>query len=706
LPSAFVEGTVLDASGNPVANAGIHIFSEDFVTHFGGLSDSKGAWRISVIPGTYFVEIFPPFDRQDLIKPLAEKFSVSQNETKSLTLRFGAAIKTIRGEVRFSDGSAVLDAEVGAYNDQTKQWLTKRVDSSGGYSIITGPGKWTLGVRPIDPTKATWYWQGPFQVVEFASDTASETKTATFTVLRLDSKVSVRVIDQNGVPLANAGVVLDTVSASSLEPFDPSKPRLPPLFRNTDSSGSALFSVSPGTYYLRAFIDPRLELIPPEEQKIELQTPKEVSLTLVFKKKETVAHVSINGTVRLEDGTPTEAIIWAWSEGGQAIQAKADSNGRFTLSVPVNTKWRVGAAKEVNGIPYKSSENLVGVTTLDTSIELVMVKLRTEPLAPALKIERPATEEIFAVTKDGAKVSIPPLAALPSGNVIVEIKPTIEAPNLAASKVVSVVYDVTIKDAGGAVVRELQKEIEVAIPYNEAELRAQGATPDTVVPSFFDESTGAWVKIDKYVVDKQNKVAVAKVKHLTRFALVAASDSVPPLPPTNVSASATGLGRIRLTWTNPTEDFAFARVYRSSVAGVLGAIAFAKVEGTFVEEAGLEPGRTYYYVIRAVDAASNESNNTNQVAVKAGKEALLVFGRNLSLGSRGDDVRALQQLLIRENVYPQARITGFYGPLTRSAVVRFQEKYSQDILAPLGRVRGTGYFGPLTRAKANALMTE
>lgn len=50
--------------------------------------------------------------------------------------------------------------------------------------------------------------------------------------------------------------------------------------------------------------------------------------------------------------------------------------------------------------------------------------------------------------------------------------------------------------------------------------------------------------------------------------------------------------------------------------------------------------------------------------------------KNLSLGSRGNDVKALQELLASDPaLYPEGKITGYFGSKTRAAVIRFQEQY-------------------------------
>jgi len=82
------------------------------------------------------------------------------------------------------------------------------------------------------------------------------------------------------------------------------------------------------------------------------------------------------------------------------------------------------------------------------------------------------------------------------------------------------------------------------------------------------------------------------------------------------------------------------------------------------------------------------------------------FNLNLYFGLRGNaDVSCLQQFLRKQGteIYPEGLVTGNFLSLTRQAVVKFQEKYAVDILAPLGLTQGTGYVGSLTRNKINAV---
>ena len=86
------------------------------------------------------------------------------------------------------------------------------------------------------------------------------------------------------------------------------------------------------------------------------------------------------------------------------------------------------------------------------------------------------------------------------------------------------------------------------------------------------------------------------------------------------------------------------------------------------------------------------------------------FERNLRFGMRGEDVKCLQQFLKSQGpeIYPEGLVTGYFGPLTFSAVKRFQQKYWQEILAPWGLTKDqpTGFVGPTTRAKINQLLSS
>lgn len=69
------------------------------------------------------------------------------------------------------------------------------------------------------------------------------------------------------------------------------------------------------------------------------------------------------------------------------------------------------------------------------------------------------------------------------------------------------------------------------------------------------------------------------------------------------------------------------------------------------------------------------------------------INNQLGVGSTGSSVTNLQTFLASDrNIYPEGRVTGYYGMLTRAAVVQFQVNYG---------IAQVGVVGPITLAKIN-----
>lgn len=82
--------------------------------------------------------------------------------------------------------------------------------------------------------------------------------------------------------------------------------------------------------------------------------------------------------------------------------------------------------------------------------------------------------------------------------------------------------------------------------------------------------------------------------------------------------------------------------------------------------------------------STNNNNNTNTDTCD--------YSVNLGIGMSGEGVKCLQYFLKWQGtgIYPEGLITGNFGNLTKSAVIRFQSLYG---------VPQTGFVGPITRSK-------
>lgn len=93
--------------------------------------------------------------------------------------------------------------------------------------------------------------------------------------------------------------------------------------------------------------------------------------------------------------------------------------------------------------------------------------------------------------------------------------------------------------------------------------------------------------------------------------------------------------------------------------------------------------------------------DTDGDGIRERKKDQFKFTARLKNGSEGEQVKKLQQCLVKEVEYNQDKVTGYFGNTTKQGVIDFQEKYEQDILKPWGYQSGTGVVGETTREKLN-----
>lgn len=123
---------------------------------------------------------------------------------------------------------------------------------------------------------------------------------------------------------------------------------------------------------------------------------------------------------------------------------------------------------------------------------------------------------------------------------------------------------------------------------------------------------------------------------------------------------------------------------------------------TTFTDTDVENGVEYHYALYSYDqygrfTTASRFNVTpqageEQVDIPAAEAAVttpLMLSRDLYQGVQGPDVIALQTHLANNGYYPEALVTGYFGPLTRNAVMQYQ---MLNDISPVA-----GYVGPLTR---------
>jgi len=122
-----------------------------------------------------------------------------------------------------------------------------------------------------------------------------------------------------------------------------------------------------------------------------------------------------------------------------------------------------------------------------------------------------------------------------------------------------------------------------------------------------------------YVVRAED--AVENIETNTNEAIATADGTAPPSP-SNLTATATPGLSIQLTWTtsSPETDVSQYNIYRATSSGgqSYSSPTYTVSSGvTSYIDSSCTDGQTYYYVMRAQDAAGNIETNTNQVSATA-----------------------------------------------------------------------------------------
>jgi hypothetical protein len=487
-----------------------------------------------------------------------------------------------------------------------------------------------------------------------------------------------------------------------------------PVTTNTDPAGNYTLKLPGGSYNVT--IAPISSTASwsyghnPQTVSFNLDTSSE-SKTLNFTVEKNTLSVSsqtIRGITKLEDGSvAAHAQVWAWSDAGDNKSLLSGADGTFSLSARSGQTWHIGSGLDISGVPYKANEISVLVGTADITKELILAKSNTASITIGTQTASP-TGTITANTSDGAGVVIPPNAAsVSTSSVTVTIQATAIAPVFANAAPISTVYDVTMKDSSGNKVTSFNSLIDVKIPYDQNQIASQGISEQSLKPSYFDEASNTWVQVNNYTLDTVNKVVVAHVNHLTRFAIVLPADTTPPLPPSAWRALTLASSAVKLFWKNPDKDFKFIKIYRSTTADSIGQLVQKDITDQVFVDTTTKTGSDYYYLIHAVDPAGNESANTRPMLVhaKVGSKSPLpgvpeykpitLLARDLKSGSSGSDVKVLQQFLKSQGLLNVKNPTAYFGSMTKNSLLKFQANYS---------INQDGKVSSATKDKINELL--
>jgi len=219
----------------------------------------------------------------------------------------------------------------------------------------------------------------------------------------------------------------------------------------------------------------------------------------------------------------------------------------------------------------------------------------------------------------------------------------------------SYVYQITAL-SGSTAVTTFGQPVTLTFTYTAAQIPA-GVLESTLQIYYFDTTTNTWVAITS-TVDSLTHTITATINHLTQFGIfgkktAAAEITAEVTPPTTGTVAQ----------LQATLNSLIAQLKVLIKAAIAKGITLSPALMAYVQEAPTITGK---------------------------------ITRDWYMGQSGDEVKIIQTLLAQDPaIYPEAKITGYFGSLTKAAVKKFQAKYG---------INTTGNVGPLTREKMNSLI--
>ncbi len=277
-------------------------------------------------------------------------------------------------------------------------------------------------------------------------------------------------------------------------------------------------------------------------------------------------------------------------------------------------------------------------------------------------------------------------------------------------------------------VSEFSSPLRLRLKYLSEDLPSGGN--ESKLKIFFKENSGsAWQEIPGSAVDLINKIVTASVSKIYQFAVVSTekegtvSASSPAIP--SVAGTVKSSPESSLPGKSAGHASLVSVIARSLKIGVSGEDVRALQTLLALDPEVYPDGTISGYFGKLTDKAVKAFQKKYGISaigiVGPATRAKLkeIFGekgisekapavspspkakalkKSLSIKMKGEDVETLQTFLAKyPELYPEGLVTGYFGELTRKAVMKFQAKYGFEQV---------GNVGPLTRAKINELLGE
>ena len=712
-----ISGTVTQGS---IGVAGINIGAHGTGSTSGGngtQTDASGNYTLYVPAGTYQVEGWS----QDVGGLSPQSVDVSLGNAGGINWSLGAQGTlhiTIQNASTISSLFAgAFDATTGKGNG-TNSWSTSGTSQIANISLPAS----TYNVNAGSPSLGGFGNQTGVVVTAGGTTNITFNAQASSTLVTLSGSVT-----SGGVGVGNVNVWASRINGPGF------------FSTQTDASGNYTLQV-PNTTTYQVGVRSLAYIADQGDVTVAVSGNTTKNFTL------TTAGSTISGKIL---DSSNNGIANAWVMGlktgvasSTQIGAPTDAAGNYSLNVDPSSTWSLTG----QGPCYLPSAG-VSAAAGDSGKNITLA-VQGGCSAPTPNVNAITDSSGGQISKSDITLNIPANAlgtSQSSVNVSVSNAATVVS-SANATPVKGSVKSITATNSSGQSITSLNNNASLSITYDPAGLPV-GFDQTTLQLGYFNDATGQWEPVAA-TVDTTNHTLTAQVSHFTEYGPI-----LPGVPdaPTALSATAASASVVNLSWTASPTATTYTIYRSSSNSGFTTSIATGVSSATY-SDTGLSASTQYYYEVAGVNSSgegpnSSSANATTNAAAAAvassGGGASIVpliflaqqpapvvstptpavpstaqsnstssstqplgipsriaprFTMILKRGSHGADVSLLQKLLHVEQ-------TGYFGPLTETALKAFQVKYG-IVSSGTPATTGFGVLGPKTRQKIEAVFDQ
>lgn len=395
--------------------------------------------------------------------------------------------------------------------------------------------------------------------------------TLNLIVLRADVTVNGTVVDPNGNG-TDAFVWAGNIGGEEGQEFDFKEH----IFTGTKTAPDGSFSLgllNGHMWEIGTGLPPGSDFMPSDLVEINLKSgTAPSSLTLQLRQ----ALGKMTGSVKIGATSAQFGYVHCWSEQGGFTGGEV-RGGQYEVNY-VSGTWHC-QADSFNGKTFYQSEETEIVITDQTSLAQDFQLAESIFEVPAtVSASFDAGEVRNIELENGVVINIPGSALGDSGDTVtVTAAPNVNVNRSKSDKLFGIGYELTAQTSDGTEITTFNSNVTITFPYTEAQLEALGVTEDTLLPKYYDDTTGTWQLPVGITQDVEANTISIQTNHFTTFGLLSGTGLATGGGADTIVASAKAGGGPHVTvWNNDGElensFMAYATTFRGGVNAKIGDI--------------------------------------------------------------------------------------------------------------------------------------